>query len=935
MFLKALEMFGFKSFPEKTRLEFGDGTTTIVGPNGCGKSNVTDALRWVLGEKSAKALRGDHMEDVIFMGSTDLKPMSMCSVTIFLDNSDNSLPGKFSELEITRKLYRSGESEYFINKQPALLKDINEIFMDTGIGKNNYAFVQQGQISGIIDKKPEERRLILEEAAGISKYKAKKMETQVKLAQTRENLIRLHDIMDDLDKRRTTLKGQAEKAEKAKKIDDEIREKEIQNHSFDYKTLLKRTTEETDRLANLEKKSEAIADEIKKIEEAIKTAYDTLNQTHNDKNFSEKEIMSVEGKIVSLGQQADHYRAQIQSLELNIGENNNQIESFLEKKKIIDEKLEASREQYNAKKEAIEGLKKEADESRQKLDQVTNESGKILADMENLKKEISSLSHEIDNARLKMKEVIDELVKQIDARKEELVSSQAERNQQNDDFFRHIDSVKMNIVALLDSVNNNSISIDDFRIKLEYSLKELENVRSFSTTIVSMHDGFQDIIFDKRGIHAQKENIENRIREMEQEQVAKQNTISVLENRKTQLAVDQEILQSKLTELNTQLAKLNAQMESKESEIRNFTAQSNEYDENVAQLRKSIKEKEGAIAKLREEIGKTSKEQESFEQKMHNMKSAMEGFDSNIKKINDSISSNQSKKTEKKKQFEEIRDRITNVKVSISGLEQKTRDIRELLFENYGENIDETSKGIKEDLNIQNVRQRIQKLKEERSLLGVINPMAIEEHKEQNDRYKFLLKQRQDIEKAEQDCKDALDRIDTESQKLFMEAFKVIRENYITIIRKMFRGGKADIILETPEDPLNSPVHLLVQPPGKRVKLSQLSGGEKALSAISLIFAIFLTKPSPFCVLDEIDAPLDDQNALLLVNLISEFKTLTKFIIVSHNKNVIASSDRIYGVSMEDLGVTKIVSLVLSDLNSKQVKDKFNIKDSTDNEKDS
>lgn len=928
-------MFGFKSFPEKTRLEFGDGTTTIVGPNGCGKSNITDALRWVLGEKSAKTLRGEHMEDVIFMGSNDQKPMSMCSVTIFLDNSDNALPGKFSELEVMRKLYRSGESEYFINKQPALLKDINELFMDTGIGKNNYAFVQQGQIANIIERKPEDRRLIFEEAAGISKYKAKKMETQVKLAQTRENLTRLQDIMVDLDQRRTTLKAQAEKTEKARKIDDETREKEILNHSSDFKNLLKKMEEEKGKLENLEKKSASITEEIRKIEEDVKNAYDTLNQTHNDKNFSEKEIMSVEGKIVSLGQHADHLRAQIQSLEINIGETNNQIGSFQEKRSGVQEKLEASREQYNAKKDSIEVLRKEAEDSRQKLDAVTNESGRILADMETLRKEIANLSQEIDNARLRMKEVIDELVKQIDARKEELVATQDDRLRQNEDFFRHIDSLRNTIAQLMESVNANSISLDDFRQKLSASLDALESLKNLGQGLVSMHDGFQDIIFDKRGIHAQKENIENHIREMEQKQVGKQNTISVMENRKTQLATDQEILQSKLTDLNTQLAKLQAQLESKENEIRTFESQIAEYDENIAQLKKTIKERENSIARLRSDIEKTTQEQELFEKKMQDMKSAMEGFDSNIKKINDSITGNQAKKTEKKRQFEEVRERITNVKVSLSGFEQKTKDIRELLFENYGENIDETVKAVKDDINIQLLRQRIQKLKEDRSLLGVINPMAIEEYKELNERYKFLLKQRQDIEKAEQDCKDALARIDTESQKLFLDAFKVIRENYITIIRKMFRGGKADIVLETPEDPLNSPVHLLVQPPGKRVKLSQLSGGEKALSAISLIFAIFLTKPSPFCVLDEIDAPLDDQNAQLLVNLINEYKNLTKFIIVSHNKTVIASSDRIYGVSMEELGVTKVVSLVLSDLNNKQMKDKFNIKDSSDNEKDS
>jgi chromosome segregation protein len=456
----------------------------------------------------------------------------------------------------------------------------------------------------------------------------------------------------------------------------------------------------------------------------------------------------------------------------------------------------------------------------------------------------------------------------------------------------------------------------------------LGDLKKKNREFLSLHDAFQDLFLDKRGIHAQKEHLEKSIHAMDQELSACQNNITQLEGEKKTLTLKETRGVEKMGELNTRLGRLTADADAYAATLENHRQQVKEYDDQIAGFRQIIARAEQEIAGAQVQIKASQKEYDETDGQIKRMTRTLTSHDQDLEGMNERIQQTGDRIKAKRSQLKEQEERSGQLKLDVKELETKRGDLKTLLIENYGVNVEETVKKVTDRTDLSVIRQQIQKLKEARNELGPANPLAIEEYKEFNERFHFLQKQKADIEKAETEALEALKMLDEESRKMFLATFKIIREHYIHITRKLFRGGKADLVLLAPDDPLNSDIEIIVQPPGKKTKLSQLSGGEKALSAISLIFSIFLTRPSPFCVMDEVDAPLDDQNIMRFVSLMKDFTERVQFLLVTHNKQTMAAADLIYGVTMEEPAVSKIVSLQFNGID----KDKYQIKDLADKE---
>ena len=924
MFLKAIEMIGFKTFADKTRIQFDEGVTIIVGPNGSGKSNILDALRWVMGERSPKHIRADNMEDVLFNGSDVRKPGSACSVTLYLENKDNFLPSEYKEIEICRKYYRSGESEFFINKKPVLLKDIQELFMDSGFGRNSYAFIQQEQINYLlqtVDKRP-----IFEEAAGISRYKAKRAEAMMKLEKTRENLNRVNDILEEVEKNMTKSRLQAEIAEKASKIDAEIKELEIKLFAIEYLQTNNKKNVESQKEIKQKEKTLALETEIKSLEEKIKEASSSLDKTKDTRADFEKKIIELQGKETTLVQKKDHYNAQRYELIRQNEESQIQINSLLSKKKNLLEKLNENEEklknnssELETKRISLSSAEKEYLTLSQSLDSIEEES-------DLLRKKIVDLTSKIEEKRNSLKDVFDEFLQKIDDSKQDLLERHNRRDSLTLKVNELLNEISSQISYAQKILNSETADIVTLRSVIEKIKESFEELRSKHSELQILDDSFQALLFDKKGLQGLRYNIEEEIRKMEAERVAAQNRISLLEDQRKNLTKSIDKYRSRISDFQNKLSRLNAEYEGLKTNIENFKLQLKEYDERINTLNKDCEERLKKVQDLDDSIKKTEEDILKTRKEIQKIQDTVTNTGSDLKEISDRIEIEQNKLEQKKRQLKELEERRRAFELEVKGLETHLADLRQLLFENYGLSIDEALEKFKPSGDVEIIKRKIQQLKENRKEFGHVNHMAVDEYKEYNERFKHLSSQKQDIEKAEKDLLEVIKRINEESEKVFMETFKKIRDNYADVIRRLFRGGRADIKLLNPDDPLNSEIEIFVQPPGKHNKMAQLSGGENTMSMIGLIFAIFLVKPAPFCVLDEIEATLDELNTSRFVNMVKEFQKKIQFVLVTHNKVTMTAANLIYGVTMDDKkdpSVSKVISLKLDEIDF----EKYNIKE--------
>lgn len=906
MFLKSMDMFGFKSFADKTHIEFEPGITAIVGPNGCGKSNVVDAVKWVLGEKQAKNIRGQTMEDIIFSGTDQRKALSLAEVSLTIDNTNRILDFDSEMVTVSRRIFRDGESEYLINKSPVRLKDIDKLFMDTGIGKSAYSVLEQGKMDLILSTKAEDRRYLFEEAAGISRYKMQKKESLKKLQDTGENLNRINDILKEIEREKELKSKQADKTKEFLNLKGKLSELDIKVSLIKYRELVKKYEKNQADIEKLKKEREELAGKVSK------------TSAENEKD--EKRKNDLQYQLFEIEKKLGDYKVRRETIDLATEKNRRLVEENTARKNSVIRKIDE-------RKESLERLlaeKKKSEETALELkDKIVEDKKKLAEFFETRKRKIDSIHtsrDKIEDNNRKIKEnesslkklrealevVIRKLVDAIEKRKIELEGSENERQEVKRLIESELSQIEMDL--------NNAI--DELKLKsFDRAWMFLEKIRigvlkDHIYKFESYEDGFRSILFDKTGIHAEKESLDKRIREL---------VLSIDEMRADNGLLD-EFIQNEQRELEN----VNAMITRIERDIAKYENDSNWIEKQVVSLTHQIDDVKKQIDNFNEDIIRTDKiiedlqrEIRESEDKLIQFNEKSEALKKNINELvarRSEIESNiAQRKTDSRKDEEEL----SRIHERLGGLERngveisfKRDGVQDYLWTEYEKKVTELSEIKVNDTMINDFQNEIQDIKKKIQDLGPINNLAIQEFRDLKKRFEYYLDQKTDIEKAREDIISVIEDINKTSVDMFMSTFNEIQKNFAEMFKRLFEGGEAFLELSEMENVLESGIDIMVRPPGKKFKnINLLSGGERALTAIALLFATYMVKPSPFCFLDEIDAPLDEQNIQRFVKMLREFSKSTQFIIVTHNKKTMHISESIYGVTMEDPGVSKIISV--------------------------
>ena len=1185
MLLRTLEMQGFKSFPDKTELTFGKGITAVVGPNGSGKSNISDAVRWVLGETSTKSLRGSKMEDVIFGGTSTRKPLGFAQVVLTLDNSDNSLKDKGEIVTVSRRYYRSGESEYKIDGEVVRRKDIHELFMDTGLGADGYSMVGQGKIDSIISAKNEDRRELFEEAAGISRFRHKRKDAERRLEQAQENLVRLLDILGELESRVGPLKTQSEKAKKFLEFSDE-----------------KKTLEIGVWLSKINK----FTNELRMQEHKIDAANVSYEQCNTELENIESEIESVLAKITEINLEIEQSRSgvaafeeeavrkegEIQVLNATLDHNNETIERLKNDISAADDTGLSIDEQIAAKHAFIEENDAKSQAKHIELQAVTNELNKIISDNDDISGQNSQLTKELADLTLKLSDckvrcsqavssieeiksrlsAIDETVQSVD---KEIETASAQKQETED-----------NITFIKERIAEYENSMDGYRLKLKNKTEKAEKIKAdydklvrsleekqskarmlsdleknmegfagsvkavmrqsaskalsgingtlaqlisvdndYSTAVeVALGAAMQNIVVDneadaKRAINYLKQNNQGRAtflpvsaikpryideknlddnfgfvdiaanlvdcdakyknivsnllgRVMIVEDIDCAIGISKRYNNKYKIVtLDGQVMNpggsmtggsrsrgagilsraNMIDELNAEAEKIKAQVDEIAQSYKKAMEEANlaaadvqgadadlrnakeeliraEGDDKLASDklkslgdRKAalISEKEnadGRIMLFEEADKKASRESDAVQNQINDVEAKLgeisNGVDEltqkretvrkrseeinlelvtlakdteaaklavdelelrkstqsdRVKSITDEIEQYEAKnqnlmlsisdvqstvnelRAKAKSADDAIRDRITyrdncekrNVELRTeektktsdreklsaelvrleerkNNMQKEFDDLNDMLFEQY-----ELTRPEAEALgivieNMAEAKKRLHEIKVAIRALGSINVGAIEEYKEVSERYEFLKEQIGDIEKSKSELQNIIEDLTSSMSEKFLTQFKKINEEFKVSFADFFGGGKGELILEEPDNCLESAIEIKIQPPGKSVQnINLFSGGEKSLAAMALLFSVLKVTPSPFCIYDEVEAALDDVNVERFAKYIRKMTDKTQFISITHRRGTREEADVLYGVTMQEKGVSKLLELQSAELAAK------------------
>ncbi|MCM8826788.1 MAG: AAA family ATPase [Candidatus Omnitrophica bacterium] len=1055
MYLKSLELFGFKSFPQKTILTFDPGITVVVGPNGCGKSNIFDAIKWALGEQSPKSLRGSKMEDVIFNGTENHPPLNYTEVTLTFSNEDNYLPIDYKEVEITRRLYRSGDSQYFINKNPVRLKDIEELFMGTGIGEYSYSFIEQGKVETLLSYKPEEKRLIFDEASGIIKYKEKKKETLKKLQETEENLLRADDIISEVKRQIGYLERQVEKANKYKKLQDElvsvekkiasIKMQELQNNInsvLDKINLLRKEEEDREgRIAEAIKKRQSIYDEVnitrKKLEDTnsqIITINSRIENYINHIRINRKRIEEIDNYLIDIDSSLQDMRQRINSYNQKVEEENKFIVSVDNNIKVLEEGIISCKELKNKNiilseeaKKTIELEKNNILHLEEEKIKMNNQQVHIVTNLNNLlarKKRLLLDKARIDEFLNQRQKVLSLLKEEISKVNDELSCLNKNRGELSnrlrdlelliEDLNRQLLDREKTLVELnsyLEFLKDLKIKYEEFPLTKKVTVIFDQKPTQINKLIASLKDvNFKEDKLDDRLIYradveakiislpeeelirrieelrGEINNLQGKIKESKEnklrlsEEVGKEETTItekdrvLVEKKQEEQIINEEIerlkeeailtekeLQDCLEEIeDNENKKANQEKELKEIVGKLELAKNNLEEaqsklafssEEVKRLEIEIAKKEADVKSLREHkesiLSKiaileeerksildmiASKEKEK-EINLSRKKSLEEEIESLAKSIDSEKERTNSFAEDKKimeerigflereeadlsktieimeKELENLRTDIYNSKLETQKLDFERAKIKDYLKQVYNVEFIEANENLPQEP-YEEIKKERDNLKKKLDSLGEVNLVAIEEFEELNSRYKFLISQKEDLIASQDSLKKAIYKINKSAKETFLEAFTKIEEEFKKYFRLLFGGGRAQLILLDKDNVLESGVEIEVQPPGKKLQnVSLLSGGEKALTAIALIFSIFKFKPSPLCVLDEIDAPLDEANVERFNQLLKEFSPNAQFIVITHNKRTMSRADILYGVTMQEKGISQLVSV--------------------------
>lgn len=966
MFLKRIELQGFKSFADKTVIQFDQDITGIVGPNGCGKSNVNDAIRWVLGEQSVKSLRsGTNMSDIIFSGSEYRKPVNMARVTLVFDNSTRVFDSDFDEIEITRQILRANnEASYFINKTPCRLKDINDLVMDTGLGKDSLSIITQGNISSFADAKPEDRRSLFEEAAGVAKYKKRKKVSLSKLEQTKENLDRLQDILDELERQIGPLEKQAKKAEKYISLREKLSKIEISVLVEDIDQYNEKINQINKELFDIQAMHTSENAELLKQETR-------LENIRKEMYALDKQINELQGKYTKAME--ENYQLERRKIE--------QDEKRKYMLKVADKK--ARQKEIQA---MLEEARFEYQDRHQRLMQTQQDLNNRRNIVNDLKTKISTARYESDQANniltqlQNRRQVLENMMKQPFAHQQGVRSVMQAKNSLSGVYgvvsellIAHTDKALAVNAALGGSIYQITTKNEaDARNAISFLKRNRSGRATFLPlsvchprkmneqviTIASTSPGFlgfaSECVDCKEIFDPVKERLLGNVIVVDTLQNANETakrlryaykivtldgdivhtggsmTGGVTKNQSTPVTMRQELdtINSKIegqkikansclneTDILTQkLQKENDAIVTLQIELAKleniYATKKAKYDSILAEYQElGVDIEENAelaqddlvvqMSKMHAVLDSLSLEIQSLRQSRFDKGNDAEQLENQIRLVRREMNSKQS-------QIHNYEMEIVKVKTQLENALNRLSTDYEMTYE--------YALTKKEDVEIESAKEEVIQLRQAISRLGNVNLDAPNEYKEVKERFDFMTSQKEDLEKASQQILAAIDEMDQTMISQFTEMFNKINAELDGVFKAMFGGGRASLSMVDPDDVLNTGIDIDVQPPGKMVKnIQTFSGGEKALIAISVLFAILKARTMPLCIFDEVEAALDQANVERFARYLSHYRGQSQFIAVTHRPGTMEQCDTLYGVTMQKDGVSKVLKVQLKD----------------------
>ncbi len=921
MFLKSIELFGFKSFADRSKIEFVDGITALLGPNGCGKSNVVDAIKWVLGEQSSKSLRAEKMEDVIFNGTEGRKALNVAEVTLTLSNDSGMLNLDVPEVSIKRRLYRSGDSEYYVNNTPVKLKELKELFFDTGVGKSAYSIMEQGRIDQILSNKPEERRFIFEEAAGITKYKVRSAEAERKLDKTEENMRQVESILSEVKKSHDTLKIQSEKTVKYRELKDDIFKVEIDIQLLKLKNFLELKDSAEKELGKLNGKKTDLDSEIETLNEFLEENAGLISSMENEQIEKQK-------KLYGLDLEKENKKNQMRMIEERKKEIDRQIDSCILREKSLNDKISSVREQIKDKEELLSSIDARLEEVgssiktfeekiKKAAEDINDNENKILESEEEIKT-LEKRQHDLQKA---LRDITEDIVQQLDRDLKETGYSYSERKKAEESVIKSFEELKILLEGRLNIIEDSlELDISDREEYFRFadsaksaftdSVEKLRSIREHFEKYRNSVPVFIDEFLAPEGIITRKREIDSEIVRSIEKTASLRERIRKLQGENKALSLKIEDYRSTLEELKVEQVKMKTQQQALNDSVKSLTRNIEDLEKQLSDNKEEISSCNLRKKEIDIKIGELEKEEKGLFEAEKQLKNELSKLESGISKKNSDLVSKQKSLKNKKEDNDKVILRIEKYHLETATYETEIRNIYDNFRDNYSRELSEFEDRIFEiTVPFKDLKEELRKLKEDVRNIGQINLMAPEEYAEVRERYDFLTNQMNDLTTAREDLKKITKEIKTESEELFLRTFDQIKKNFYQIFRRMFGGGRAEIKLSETENVLASGIDIYVQPPGKKLEnIALLSGGERALTGVALLFSTFMVRPSPFCLLDEIDAALDENNVGKFVNLLMEFGNNSQFIVITHNKKTVTGAKTFLGVTMEESGVSRVIS---------------------------
>lgn len=1030
MRLKTLKIVGFKSFADRVTIDFDAEVIGIVGPNGCGKSNIVDAFRWVMGEQSAKSMRGSKMHDVLFAGTQKRKSLNMAEVSVTLSDIQGELATEYEEVTITRRLYKSGESEYLINRQPVRLRDIHSLLLGSGMGKNAFSIFEQGKIDQIINLPPLQRRSIFDEAAGIGRFLERKKETIRKLSQVDENFNRIRDIHDEVERQTKTLKRQATLAKQYKEKKERLAALEmgvlitrlkrlgVEHKAAEFTKLKQELEHEQKQFELIEQKQLALKKEVGALEAHASVDREALFRAESSAKISAAECTRQQERLEELTKREQQLIEQIKELTARSAQFAKGEKGDLEgamKLAQSDHLQSIKREgELKARLQKIEFLLQEQRrlahvklESEEKKGAVETCSVQIDAlqveiatfddDLSKLNKELASFD---DREAMQKITELKAKAKALEAMKErsvhrlyeqkavqeraELLTSfirpkrgQAEvvdgalhlykqtlvaRTREDYTFILEfakskkitgfslicMDELEKKKGGLISSAQKNEVAehflggvhveitdegdvIDALKVRHRYAVKglvykqQLEEielaVKPLEKTLLHLRKEHSKLSTQIDGLTLSRKKLEQRRRQLEMELVAHnfgyQRALKELEGKEQ---IDQKALEKERVEVGReiessqkQIGVLEIKRRKTQSAFQQMKVMEAKAEESAAQEKRFIDE----LDEVKSTVVLTKKALETRESSRLALSEKLEQL-----RLDSDVSSG--KVIDVKKQRDEVELSYLKGRTALKELEKKVHSaelvvaedtaLKQELVHELQERYEMTlESALATDHWIEDLKEGEKELKSLRYAIeksGSVNMTAIDEYQEQEQRFETLSAQLKDLSESKRDLEKIIIGLDGQSRKLFKETFAYVRANFQRNFETLFQGGSADLKFTESKDILEAGVEITAKPPGKQMRsISLLSGGEKCLTALALLFSIFEVKPAPFCILDEVDAPLDDSNVGRFTTMLKHYVEKTQFIVVTHNKKTMGVADILIGVSMEEKGVSRLLSL--------------------------